>query len=233
MMLVDDSNIFASFENIHSLQSEINKDLNYITIWLKVDLLSLNITKTHFVIFTKKKKINNVALNFGGCKITEVDEMNFLIVSADNKLTRKKHINHIVGKLPRDIGLVAKVHKPLKSDVLIYGNWFQNVCGCQTKSSHWTYVCETGINETTYHVPDVCIFASLSYWKDSLSVCWLFKKRYKMFIVMQQEAVLGCIPWQLKLTLAKCLKVAYCFMLLHLISIIMQICSLSLNKSMT
>ena len=56
ILFADDSNIFASSDDIQLLKSQINEDLNNIAIWLKVNKLSLNIKKTNFMIFTKRKK---------------------------------------------------------------------------------------------------------------------------------------------------------------------------------
>ena len=62
ILFADDSNIFASSDDIQLLQSQINEDLNNIAIWLKVNKLSLNIKKTHFMIFTKRKKTKSLML---------------------------------------------------------------------------------------------------------------------------------------------------------------------------
>ena len=94
----DDSNLLASSDDIQLLQSHIKEDLNNIAIWLKVNKLSLNIKKTHFMIFTKrKKKVTDVAINIEGNTIAEVSQTKFLGVYIDNKLTWKKHIHYIAG----------------------------------------------------------------------------------------------------------------------------------------
>ena len=78
ILFADDSNIFASSDDIQLLQSQINEDLNNIAIWLKVNKLSLNIKKTHFMIFTKRKnKVTDVAINIEGNAIAEVSQTKF------------------------------------------------------------------------------------------------------------------------------------------------------------
>ena len=134
ILFADDSNIFSSSDDIQLLQSQINEDLNNIAIWLKVNKLSLNIKKTHFMIFTKRKnKVTDVAINIEGNAIAEVSQTKFLGVYIDNKLTWKKHIHYIAGKLSRGIGLVAKARKLLNYDALItlyYSFIYPYLCYC-------------------------------------------------------------------------------------------------------
>ena len=134
ILFADDSNIFASSDGIQLLQSQINEDLNNIAIWLKVNKLSLNIKKTHFMIFTKRKnKVTDVAIYIEDNAITEVSQTKFLGVYIDNKLTWKKHIHYIAGKLSRRIDLVAKARELLNSDALItlyYSFIYPYLCHC-------------------------------------------------------------------------------------------------------
>ena len=120
ILFADYSNIFASSDDVQLLQSQINGDLNYIAIRFKVNKLSLNIKKTYFMIFTKRKnKVTNVTLNIEGNAMGEVSQTKFLGVYIDNQLTWKKHIHYIAGKLFRGIDLVAKARQLLNSDALI------------------------------------------------------------------------------------------------------------------
>ena len=55
ILFADDTNIFTTGKNQHELESNINDELCRISAWLKVNKLSLNIKKTHYMIFTTKK----------------------------------------------------------------------------------------------------------------------------------------------------------------------------------
>ena len=50
-LLFDDTNIFCSHRNIDHLVSIANNELAKIVTWLKANYISLNFTKTNFIIF--------------------------------------------------------------------------------------------------------------------------------------------------------------------------------------
>ena len=55
ILFADDTNLFYSASTLENLESRINNELSNISIWLKVNKLSLNIKRTHYVIFHRKK----------------------------------------------------------------------------------------------------------------------------------------------------------------------------------
>ena len=69
--------------------------------------LSLNIGKTHFTVFTnKKKRRDELNILIDGNKIEEVNKINFLGVIFDNKLSLKDHVAHVVDKVSRGLGMI-------------------------------------------------------------------------------------------------------------------------------
>ena len=109
LLFADDSNLFASGTNIIQLQDAVTNDLNNIAEWLKVNRLSLNIKKTHFMIFSKRKQPQpDVSIKIEGRPIEEVDRTMFLGTIIDNKLSWKYHISYISGKITRGIGIIKK-----------------------------------------------------------------------------------------------------------------------------
>ena len=56
ILFADDTNLFSSGKEIEALEANINSELSHISTWLKVNKLSLNIKKTHYMIFRKRKK---------------------------------------------------------------------------------------------------------------------------------------------------------------------------------
>ena len=73
LLFADDTNLFASGTNIIQLQDAVTNDLNSIAEWLKVNRLSLNIKKTHFMIFSKWKQPQpDVNIKIEGRPIEEV-----------------------------------------------------------------------------------------------------------------------------------------------------------------
>ena len=95
------------------MQDELNSELSKISLWLKVNKLSLNIGKAHFMVFTnKKKRFDELNILIDGNKIEEVKKTKFLGVIIDNKLSWKGHVAH-VGKVSRGLGMIIKARNYL------------------------------------------------------------------------------------------------------------------------
>ena len=118
-LFADDTNLFKSGTDLVQIIRETNEELEDISLWLKVNKLSLNIKKTHYILFTTKR-IGSVTLNIriDGCKIGKVKHTKFLGVFIDEKLNWKKHISHISGKISRGMGVLRKVRTVLPASSL-------------------------------------------------------------------------------------------------------------------
>ena len=55
-LFADDSNLFYSHKNLHSLEEKLNHELININEWLRPNKLSLNVEKSNFVIFHPHQK---------------------------------------------------------------------------------------------------------------------------------------------------------------------------------
>ena len=91
----------------------MNFEITKVVDWLRINKLSLNIKKTHFIIFRRKRghvhllsdlKINNVKINM-------VEKTKFLGVIIDPFLTFASHIQYIKGKIARGVGILCKTRK--------------------------------------------------------------------------------------------------------------------------
>ena len=120
ILFADDTYLFSSVKEINTLETNINTELSHIFIWLKVNKLSLNIKKTHYMIFWKRKKDRlNVKLSIDCELINEVDKTKFFGILIDNKLTWKQHIAYVSGKIARGIGMIIKARQYLNKQGLI------------------------------------------------------------------------------------------------------------------
>ena len=55
IMFVDDTNIVLSDSNLVTLETLANKELSHLATWLIANKLSLNIKKTHYMVFSNKR----------------------------------------------------------------------------------------------------------------------------------------------------------------------------------
>ena len=112
ILFADDTNLFSSGKDLKILESTTNSELSNISLWRKVNKLSLNIKKTHYMMFCRRKKLHHdVKLLIDGQAIDEVQKTKFLGIIIDNKLTWKWHIDHITGKISRGIGMIRKARQ--------------------------------------------------------------------------------------------------------------------------
>ena len=59
LMFADDSNIFIEGNDTLKMQNELNTEMMKISSWLKANKLSLNINKTHYMLFKGKRAIKD------------------------------------------------------------------------------------------------------------------------------------------------------------------------------
>ena len=113
VVFADDTNVFIQGKNIDTMCKTMNAELEKLLHWLNINKLSLNVNKTHYMVFHKsrhkvsmchKLSINNVEINY-------VDKTKFLGVIIDSKLSWKEHIKHITSKLAKSIGIISKARK--------------------------------------------------------------------------------------------------------------------------
>ena len=146
VLFADDTNLFSSGSNAISLQDGVNNDLAIIAEWLKVNKLSLNIKKTHFMCFSaKNKSCPGISLQIDGEAIAEVNKSKFLGVVIDNKLSWKDHISFVCRKVARGIGVIIKARKVLHNEslkCLYYSFIYPYMIYC---NQVWGSACKTNI----------------------------------------------------------------------------------------
>lgn len=89
LLFADDTNLFFSHKDIKILGKTVNQELCKVANWLPCNKLSLNVKKTHFMIFKAKNKKMNLYLNIkiGNEIIERVHNTNFLGLIIDDYLS--------------------------------------------------------------------------------------------------------------------------------------------------
>ena len=95
-LFADDTNIYFESNELKSLEKIMNKELMKLYEWLCINRLSLNISKTNFVVFHAKNKPKSpVTILINNKAIDEVEEVKYLGIIIDSKMTFKNHINEL------------------------------------------------------------------------------------------------------------------------------------------
>ena len=111
ILFADDTTILYSHKDINSKVNMVNKELQEVNNWFKANKLSINASKTNFMILgtphmtsTKAREELNVILD--NTALERVQFTKFLGVLIDECLTWKNHINCISKTISRNIGVM-------------------------------------------------------------------------------------------------------------------------------
>ena len=120
ILFADDTNIFITGRNIDVMCQQLNDDLGKIQEWLCSNKLSLNVLKTHYMIFTPRNQAaHDVSIKICSEHISRVYVTNFLGVQIDAKLNWKKHVEYINKKLSKCTAILFKARKVFHNNCLI------------------------------------------------------------------------------------------------------------------
>ena len=91
------------------------------TEWFQANLLSLNVKKTSYIVFSNRRKLD-VNIILANTQINRVDDTRFLGVIISSKLNWNKHIDVVVNKICKTVGIIAKVRYllPLSATRTLY-----------------------------------------------------------------------------------------------------------------
>ena len=121
ILFADDSNFFCTGSNLSYVIDIVNREVCSVVNWLNSNKMSLNIDKTHFMIFKpKRKKIDDsfdIVVN--GSKIDKVKSTKFLGVIIDSELSWKPHVDAICSKIAKNIGIMTKARSVFNKDTLL------------------------------------------------------------------------------------------------------------------
>ena len=112
ILFADDTNIFISHKDLDPLIQIINSEISRLNSWFIANKLSLNLSKTNFIIFTKRKYDRSSVSNkitFDGGAIHQVSSTKFLGVQIDEHLTWSDHIQSVADKISKTCGILSKL----------------------------------------------------------------------------------------------------------------------------
>jgi len=118
----DDTTLSVSGTSMPDIFSTINGELPLIVEWLNNNKLSLNVSKTNYMVMSSRNKMhdsNNYTISINGCAIDRVHETKFLGIIIDDKLTWKSHIHLIENKVSKSIGILLRARKLLYTESLL------------------------------------------------------------------------------------------------------------------
>ena len=112
-MYADDTHVTYAGSDPFVIQSNLNADLENISYWLAVNKLTLNMTKTEFLLIGSRQKLDTLAvapnLELNETPIKQVDSVKSLGILIDSNLTWKNQIEQITKKIASGIGALKRI----------------------------------------------------------------------------------------------------------------------------
>jgi len=111
ILFADDTTLYLSSNDINYLYKSVNDDLRSLSEWFKLSKLSLNVGKTHYVIFNYDKKLvpNDCHLRIGTDTLERKNTVKFLGMYIDHKLEWAEHTKFIRNKINSSIYAINKI----------------------------------------------------------------------------------------------------------------------------
>ena len=119
-LFANDTNIYYESDSLLKLESKINKELSKLQLWLNVNRLSLNISKTNYVIFHpfKKPLKDQIIIKINKIALSQKTHLKYLGIIIDSTLSWKQQIKNISCKISRAIGVMYKLQPYINPTML-------------------------------------------------------------------------------------------------------------------
>ena len=120
ILFADDTTILIKSDTASTAIISVNRELEKLSIWLTANKLSLNISKTHYMVFDRgKEKTDQYSLFLNNILIDRVKYTKFLGVIIDEKLNWTHHISYIKNKISKRFGIILRARKLFTKSTLL------------------------------------------------------------------------------------------------------------------
>ena len=123
ILFADDTTLLFSSKSLQHINQIINIELQTVSEWIRANKLSLNISKTNFMIF-KKYSItkNSLQILIDNNVITQAASTKFLGLEINSELNWANHTSLITNKIARAIGVIRRIRYKLTkaASMLLY-----------------------------------------------------------------------------------------------------------------
>ena len=112
--------LFFLYTFIASKLGEFIKLFKHISNWLCANKLSLNVSKSKYMIFNKQSKNHPGPkhVKISNTDLEGIREVKFLGIVIDNKLSWAPHLKYITSKAAKEVGILSKLRKSFGSQTM-------------------------------------------------------------------------------------------------------------------
>ena len=127
-LFADDTALYCSSQSAHELQTLLNEDLDRLAQWLYQHKLTLNISKSKFMLIggsKKLKSLSKVTLNIKNKELDKVSSYKYLGVVINETLTWDNHVEYIRSKINKKLGLLKRIksYLPLSARITFFNSF--------------------------------------------------------------------------------------------------------------
>ena len=112
-MSADDTHLTIAGNSADSIELNLNKDFASVREWLIANKLTLNKSKTKFMLIVSRQRLRSLvhspSLKIGGVQISQVPSTKSLGIYIDANLTWNVHIKNLSKKIASGIGALKRV----------------------------------------------------------------------------------------------------------------------------
>ena len=118
ILFADDTTVYKGHRNLNYLRWCLETDLTTLVDWFKANKLTLNISKTVYMLFRGKETPTIDQIIIDNEKITESESTKFLGLWMDKNLNWKKHTSILINKIKRNTILFKNTKNIFDKDTL-------------------------------------------------------------------------------------------------------------------
>ena len=115
-LFADDACLLCSSDSPQQLEKLVNTELSKINNWRKSNKLSVNFTKSDYIIFTNKKNNYKFNIKMDLNTLKRTTETRYLGIIIDQKLKWNKHVNYIITKITKVSYILTKIRHYINTD---------------------------------------------------------------------------------------------------------------------
>lgn len=122
ILYADDTNLFIQSHNLNSKITSINEDLSTLYRWCIMNKLTINLTKTNYIILKNHQNkfcFNKNSIVLNNIPITNSNSIKFLGILLDNHLNWTSHVTNILTDLRPIAGLFYRISSFLPTNILL------------------------------------------------------------------------------------------------------------------
>ena len=119
-LFADDTLLSMESDNYENLKTEVNLEINRVHKWLCANKLTLNVSKSKYMIIANKRKPpkEDFEVKINNVKLDRCSSYKYLGIFIDEDLSWKPHISYLCEKVTKVCGMFAKLRYCVSDDIL-------------------------------------------------------------------------------------------------------------------